>query len=211
MPLFVIPARYPRAGSSVAVEHARYDMTRIATHSVPFWLQSALCLAGRRIEVYRALMNGPLPEHRRPGEVSDRTVAALGKLSEALEAVEVARGHLYAFHRLCGTGDLQLGEAVQMLRDAGHAEQADALDHELVGRNILQGRWSFQLVEEYDDTYYVTFKRLEQRARDQLVQGRRHLYEAEMKEARRTSGHPAHTAVPDDRGPQSPNGTAPPD
>jgi hypothetical protein len=134
--------------------------------------------------------------------VDDTTVEALGKFSEALEAIEVARGHLYAFHRLCGTGDLTLGDAVDLFREAGHTELADQVERELVGRNILRGRWSFQLVEEYDATYYSAFKDLEQQAREQLVGGRRHLFEAEMKERRRTPGEPHHQAVPDDDGPQ---------
>jgi hypothetical protein len=131
-------------------------------------------------------------------------VSGLGKLSEALEAVEAARGHLYSFHRLCGTADLTLGDAVSELRDAGHTELADRIERELVGRNILEGRWSFQVVEEYDDTYYATFKDLEKQARDELVDGRRHLFEAEMKEDRRTHGERHHEPVPDDSGPQSP-------
>ncbi len=147
-------------------------------------------------------MSTPLPEHQRPDGVSDATVSALGKLSEALEAVEAARGHLYAFHRLCGTADLTLGEAVEELRDAGHTELADRIDEVLVGRNIIEGRWSFQLVEEYDDTYYAAFRELEQHARDELVQGRRHLFEAEMKEDRRTHGARHHEAAPRDGGPQ---------
>ncbi|WP_426246377.1 hypothetical protein [Nocardioides sp. LHG3406-4] len=138
------------------------------------------------------------PEHRRPEGVSDRTVSALGKLSEALEVVEEARGHLYAFHRRCGTADLTLGEAVDELRAAGHDELADRIAHELIGRNVLRGRWSFQVVEEYDDAYWSAFRALEQEARDQLVGGRRHLFEAEMKEDRRTPGAPHQQAVPDD-------------
>jgi hypothetical protein len=148
-------------------------------------------------------METPLPEHRRPEGVSDATVSGLGKLSEALEAVEDARGHLYAFHRLTGTADLTLGEAVEELREAGHGELADRVDRELVGRNLLEGRWSFQIVEEYDDTYYSPFKELEKQARDELVEGRRHLFEAEMKEDRRTDGERHHEPIPDDSGPQS--------
>jgi len=136
------------------------------------------------------------PEHRRPAGVSDATVEALGSLSEALEAVEVARGGLYAFHRLSGTADLTLGEAVDGLRSAGHTDLADTLERELVGRNVLAGRWTFQVVEEYDDGYYATFRRLEREAREQLVGGRRHLFEAEMKQDRRTTGHPDHEAGP---------------
>jgi hypothetical protein len=144
----------------------------------------------------------PPPEHARPEGVSGATVEALGKLSEALEVVEECRGLLYAFHRRAGTADLTLGEAVDLLRQAGHEELADRIDTELVGRNVIQGRWTFQIVEEYDDTYWTAFRELEREARDQLVDGKRHLYEAEMKEAERSAGDPHHTAVPDDSGPQ---------
>ena len=141
-------------------------------------------------------MSGPSPEHRRPEGVDDATVEALGKLSEALEAVEVARGHLYHFHRLTGTADLTLGESVRLLQQAGHPDLAERIQTRLVGRNVLRGRWTFQVVEEYDDGYYATFKELEEAAREQLVGGRRHLYEAEMKESRRTHGAPGHAALP---------------
>lgn len=135
-------------------------------------------------------------EHTRPEGVDDLTVEALGNLSEALEAVEIARGHLYAFHRLSGTADLTLGKGVDQLREAGHTGLADRIQEELVGRNVLQGRWTFQVVEEYDDGYYADFKRLERGARDELAAGRRHLYEAEMKEDRRTDGRSGHEATP---------------
>ncbi|GAB7007835.1 hypothetical protein JCM18899A_53120 [Nocardioides sp. AN3] len=143
-------------------------------------------------------VSGPDQAHRRPVGVDDATVEALGKLSEALEAVEVARGHLYAFHRLSGTTDLTLGDAVGQLRSAGHAELADRIGTELVGRNVIPGHWTFQIVEAYDETYYSVFKDLEQLARDQLVEGKRHLYEAEMKEDRRTHGRPGHEARPEE-------------
>ncbi|WP_036518315.1 MULTISPECIES: hypothetical protein [unclassified Nocardioides] len=135
-------------------------------------------------------------DHTRPDGVDDLTVEALGNISEALEAIEIARGHLYTFHRLSGTADLTLGKGVEQLREAGHAELADKIDRELVGRNVLQGRWTFQVVEEYDDGYYATFKRLDREAREALVEGKRHLYEAEMKEDRRSNGRPGHERKP---------------
>ena len=138
-------------------------------------------------------------EHIRPEGVDDLTVEALGTISEALEAIEIARGHLYAMHRITGTADLTLGKGVQQLRDAGHTELADTFERELVGRNVLDGRWTFQIVEEYDDGYYAEFKRLEKLARDTLVEGKRHLYESEMKDARRTQGRPGHERRPEPR------------
>jgi hypothetical protein len=142
------------------------------------------------------MSDGPDEQHTRPDGVSDETVEALGKLSEALEVVEEARGHLYAFHRRCGEADLMLGDAVDLLREAGHAAIADRLTEDLVGRNIVEGRWSFQVVEEYDATYYDAFKTHERAARDELASGRPHLFEAEMKEDRRTHGRRHHEATP---------------
>lgn len=46
--------------------------------------------------------HGPDTVHRVPDGVDDATVEALGRLSEALETVERARGCLYAFHQLTG-------------------------------------------------------------------------------------------------------------
>ncbi|WP_183094856.1 hypothetical protein [Nocardioides stalactiti] len=140
---------------------------------------------------------GPGSDHTRPDGVDDLTVEALGTISEALEAVEVARGHLYTFHRLSGTADLTLGKGVDQLREAGHHELADRIEEELVGRNVLEGRWTFQVVEEYDDGYYATFRSVERAAREALVEGKRHLYEAEMKEDRRTHGRAGHEATPE--------------
>ena len=82
--------------------------------------------------------DAPLPEHTRPATTDDATVAAVGKLSEALETVERARGRLYDFHQLTGSADLALGEAVDELRDAGHADLADRIQTELVGRNVIR-------------------------------------------------------------------------
>lgn len=138
----------------------------------------------------------PLPEHTPPGGLDDATIEAVGLVSEALEYVERARGRLYDFHQLTGGADLKLGEAVEKLRAAGHGELADEIDRELVGRNVLEGRWTFQVVEEYDDTYWGPFRDMERSVRERLTQGRRHLFEAGMKEDRRTHGHPDHTAHP---------------
>ena len=140
----------------------------------------------------------PTPEHRRPEGVSDATVEALGKLSAALDHVEDARGHLYAFHRLMGSAETTLEEATDMVRDAGHTDLADALDAQALGQNPLPGMWSFQMVEEFDDGFYARVKGLHQRALDDLVQGQRHVFEAEMKELRRTRGLPGHEATPAD-------------
>ena len=66
--------------------------------------------------------------HQRPPGLDDGTLTALGKLSEALETVERARGHLYSVHQLIGHADLMLDEAVELFRSAGHHQLADRID-----------------------------------------------------------------------------------
>jgi hypothetical protein len=129
-------------------------------------------------------------------EDDDATVEAVGRITEALETVERARGHLYSFHQLTGTADFQLGDGVDLLREAGHTELADRIERDLVGRNVIPGHWTFQIMEEYDDTYWSVFRELEKEARETLCDGSRHLHEAALKTERRTHGHPDHTAGP---------------
>ena len=133
---------------------------------------------------------------RRPPGVDDATVEALGKLSAALDHVESARGRLYAFHQLMGGGERTFEEATALLRAAGHTDLADTADREVLGRNPLPGMWSFQMVEAFDDGYYAATTGLERRAREELVEGRRHVFEAEMKALRRTPGEDGHHASP---------------
>jgi hypothetical protein len=61
------------------------------------------------------------------------------------------------------------------------------------------GRWTFQLVEEYDDGCYAIFKDLERAARERPADGRRHLFEAAMKQRLRTASEPGHELAPSGR------------
>jgi len=145
-------------------------------------------------------MSSPLPPDDpwcRPPGVDDATVEAVGKLSESLEWVERARGRLYDFHQLIGRADLLLGEAVELLRDAGHDEHAHRLETSVLGRNVLGGRWTYQVVEEFDNGYWHVFRTEEELVRRDLAGGKRHLFEAELKERRRTDGHPFHERRPE--------------
>jgi hypothetical protein len=138
----------------------------------------------------------PDHDHQVPDGMSQETVDALGKLTKALETTERARGHLYAFHQLIGESDRRVEKAMHLIRDAGHPDWADRLERELFGRNVLDGRWTFQIVEEFDDGYWTLFRELEAAARDELATGRRHLREAGMKEVHRTPGEPGHASRP---------------
>lgn len=158
-------------------------------------------LRGARAGVPPGVQNESLDAaHRRPDGASDELVEAAGAFSEALERLERARGHLYSFHQLVGRADLMLDGVVEGLRGTGHADLARRVQEELIGRNVLPGRWTFQVVEEFEDGYYATFRDLERVVREQTMDGRRHVLEAEMKHRRRTAGRPGHEATPEDIG-----------
>ncbi|MET9271411.1 hypothetical protein [Kribbella sp. NPDC003557] len=134
-----------------------------------------------------------LPERfARPAGVDHETVEAVGALTLAMETVIRARGALYEFHQLTGKADNELIEAIRLLRGAGHAHIADELEKELVGLNVNAGRWTFQIVEDYERIYYTAWDRHHHRVVDDLVDGRPHQREAEMKQDRATPGEPNH-------------------
>lgn len=135
---------------------------------------------------------------RRPDGADDKTVEAVGKVSEALEYIHRVRGCFYELHQLTGQADFYFGDAAEMLREAGQVELAELLETEVIGRNLLPGRWTFQIMEEFDDTYYFPVVAAERRIRDDLMAGRRHVYESELKERRRSKGRPAHESRPED-------------
>ena len=130
------------------------------------------------------------PGHPVPDGVDDETVAALGELSAAFEVIEEARGYLYAFHRRTGTADLALQHAVDHLRRAGHHALADEIDQVLIGRDVLPGVWTYQLVETYDRTYYDVWRAAVEKAEHVAGGGAPHLAESDMK-VQEQSGEPS--------------------
>jgi hypothetical protein len=151
----------------------------------------------------------PGTPRRRPGDtaefredvardVADDVIEAVGKASEALEYIERARGHLYTFHQLLGRADLLFGEAAEMLAEAGQPEESDRVERDVVGRNVLDGRWTFQIVEEFDALYYDAIVGAVRHLEERFQDGRRHVYEARMKEDRRSSGRAGHEHRPRD-------------
>lgn len=112
--------------------------------------------------------------------------------------IERARGSLFDFHQLTGHAHQLMLQAAAQFRDAGQTEAAETIENEMVGLNVLPGRWTFQVVEEYDDGYYQVLKDAVRAMTDQHMEGRRHVLEAELKQRVRAPGRPGQEATPDD-------------
>ena len=85
--------------------------------------------------------------------------------------------------------DLTLQDAVDELRTAGHADLADDIDQTLVGRDVIDGLWTFQIVEAYDRQYWQVFHDVEVVARHCAGDAPAHLLEAEMKHREQQPQH----------------------
>lgn len=128
------------------------------------------------------------PQHRRPGGIDDLTVDAMGKISEAFDILQRARGALYTFHQQIGWVDDTLDDGLEMLREAGHNDVADELARSWSGRNVIPGMWTFELVEAFERTYYEVAVASERHVREVVMDGRQHIQEAERKVRRRQDG-----------------------
>ncbi len=122
------------------------------------------------------------------------TIDAVGRATEALEYVERARGHLYTFHQLIGRADLLFEESALQLAEAGHRAEAASLWLNVVGRDVLESRWTFEIVERFDDDYYEVTRSEVTGLKQRLVAGRRHAHEEALR-GRRRAEHPPF--VPD--------------
>ena len=112
----------------------------------------------------------------------------VGLFDEYADTIVRARGRLYDFHQLVGGADALLGEAADALAAAGHDELAARVREQLVGRNVVPGMWTYELVGAFDRTYLATSQALVEEVRTVLAGGQRHRHEAAMKRQRRTDG-----------------------
>lgn len=88
----------------------------------------------------------------------------------------------------------QMRDVVVMLRDAWHVESAERLEREAGGRNVLEGGGPSRSSRSSRTSTTTRSAPWEKQVRDEPVGRQRHVFEAEMKEARRTSGMPSHEA-----------------
>ncbi|MGQ0625582.1 MAG: hypothetical protein ACT4PP_13155 [Sporichthyaceae bacterium] len=111
----------------------------------------------------------------------DAGVLAAHHLGEALEYVERARGHPYTLHQLIGHADGMLDQVLAELEAAGRADLACEVRSRIYGRDVLEGRWTFQVIEEFDDGYYAGWRSMTDQVRAECADGARHLREAGLK------------------------------
>ena len=116
---------------------------------------------------------------------SDGPVRAAHELEVALEWVERAWGHLVAFHHEIGHAQGMMLEAARRLEAMGEDALAERVRRDLAPRDVLPGRWTYRIVDEFREGFLAPARAVEEDDRGRLAGGRRHRFEASLRDEHR--------------------------
>lgn len=117
-------------------------------------------------------------------DLSEAEREALHRVELGLEWLHRAHGHLVAFHHNTGHAMDHLAAAETALRECGHAELADALRDEYLPRGVIDGdRWSYDVLECFQEGFLSDIEDFEEQARTDVADGQRHVAERAQERA----------------------------
>ncbi len=116
--------------------------------------------------------------------LSETECNALHEVELGLEWIQRAHGSLLEFHHATGHGMDHLREAEILLRATGHDELADTIRDELLPHGVVdEHRWSYDVLENYQETLLAESRAVERRVRRELADGERHVRERRQERA----------------------------
>lgn len=111
-----------------------------------------------------------MQEESRSEELTDAEMRALDHLRTAGEHLRRARAQLLGFHHGVGRGMNRYEDAVGMLLNAGRDEIA-AMLYDPTARGVLDGRWSWNVVDEASEELFTPVLRAEREIRAAIRDG----------------------------------------
>lgn len=102
---------------------------------------------------------------------------ALHELQLAVEKIHRGYGALLEYHHEIGGGMERLDSAESKLREAGHEAFADRLRDDHLPAGAVGDRWTYELVEAFEQGFYADVTEFEAEIRDRLADGERHVTE----------------------------------
>lgn len=112
-------------------------------------------------------------------------VRAAHHLALALEYVARARGHLLTMHHLIGHADNMLDKVLEDLDETGRADLLELVRRDILGRDVVAGKWTYQLVQDFDAGYWDAWTSTEEKVRQELTGGQKFVHEAALQARRR--------------------------
>lgn len=117
-------------------------------------------------------------EHASGQPPTETEQEALHRVTLGMEWLQRAHGHLLAFHHGVGHAMDHFAAAEPLLRDADHTDLADAIRDEYLPRGVVdEDRWSYDVVEDFEDGVLADMDAFETAVRTQLADGQRHVAE----------------------------------
>jgi hypothetical protein len=127
------------------------------------------------------MSNAESPDGDSLPDLNDAEREALHKVELGVESLHRAHGNLVAFHHKTGHAMDHLAEAEVMLRDCGHEGLANQLRDQYLPRGVIDGdRWSYDVLECFQEGFLSELTDFERAAREQVADGHRHVNEREM-------------------------------
>lgn len=111
-------------------------------------------------------------------ELSRNERTAMHEVEVGVEWLLRAQGRLLAFHHAIGHGMDHLDVAESRLRAEGHTTLADHLRDEILPRGVTgDDRWSYNVVEEFQQSFLNPVTDFEEASREVVTDGKRHVEE----------------------------------
>lgn len=111
---------------------------------------------------------------------------ALHQVELGIENLHRAHGHLVTFHHNTGRAMDHLASAEDLLRECDYDDLADELRDEYLPRGVvaertaddpLAGRWSYELLEDFQDVFLADIVSFGETVTDEVADGLRHAAE----------------------------------
>ncbi|TYL38185.1 hypothetical protein CV102_13370 [Natronococcus pandeyae] len=132
--------------------------------------------------------------------LSDAELEALHEVELGLEWLQRAQGNLLEFHHATGHGMDHLYEAEALLDAAGHEELADTIRTNLLPHGVVDGdRWSYDVLESFQETMLAETSSFERRVRRELADGQRHVRERRQERTWKEQAERSRQASEEDR------------
>lgn len=111
-------------------------------------------------------------------DLTDTEIEALHKVELGVERLHRAHGALVEFHHNTGHAMEHIAAAERLLRESGHDSLADDIRDSYLPRGVIDGtRWSYDVLECFQEDMLAELTAFEERARTQVADGQRHVAE----------------------------------
>lgn len=114
-------------------------------------------------------------------ELSETEREALHQVELGIEWLHRAHGALVEFHHNTGHAMDHFAQAEELFRNTERQSLADELRDDHLPRGVIdRDRWSYGLVEDFEEGFLCDMVAFEERARQSIADGMRHVTEREQ-------------------------------